>query len=458
MAKSTFGRGVALQGTFNKADALWANDYNRKANIVAAEKKQRDLENQKAADYINKTLNTANAGLHRIYQDKAREKTSEYLNQYYSGLKQKENYTQSEENVRAFQDLISFLDNAKQSTENIKTTAAFKMQHPNDLEIDPTVNNVLEKGGYDDFVKIKGNDFFDTGYGTLAKPNLEEAKKFVNTGIYEGVMPRTDIKRDKGMIVSNNIVDPNMNVYKENVYISYQDPVTKGYYENRGGIEQYEKDLGTPQPKIFGTQVAKESGKGSTFSFGIETNPTGNVAIEQVKNPDGSVDYAWTGTGLTTETNQVVIPTRYSTAVGDKNKVTEGYVIKGVRLKYFPEQNAVQFHGQYYDLKGRPIEIKDNQKIMYDLDNLNDEQVKILKNVSANTNNTLSFANGKPEVVGGKTSMLREYKVYDNKGKEAPAKTTQPKAAKYPLPKGKPATVKQGAYTYTWNEQTGQYE
>jgi hypothetical protein len=32
------------------------------------------------------------------------------------------------------------------------------------------------------------------------------------------------------------------------------------------------------------------------------------------------------------------------------------------------------------------------------------------------------------------------------------------KKAKYPLPAGKPRTVKQGGFTYTWNEQTGEYE
>ena len=33
-----------------------------------------------------------------------------------------------------------------------------------------------------------------------------------------------------------------------------------------------------------------------------------------------------------------------------------------------------------------------------------------------------------------------------------------PKGKTYPLPKGKPATIKQGGYTYTWNEKTGKYE
>ena len=42
-----------------------------------------------------------------------------------------------------------------------------------------------------------------------------------------------------------------------------------------------------------------------------------------------------------------------------------------------------------------------------------------------------------------------------NKGEEG-----QPKkeGGSHPLPKGKPATIKQGGYTYTWNEKTGRYE
>lgn len=36
--------------------------------------------------------------------------------------------------------------------------------------------------------------------------------------------------------------------------------------------------------------------------------------------------------------------------------------------------------------------------------------------------------------------------------------TTAPTTAKYPLPKGQAKTVTQGEYTYTWNEETGQYE
>jgi hypothetical protein len=38
------------------------------------------------------------------------------------------------------------------------------------------------------------------------------------------------------------------------------------------------------------------------------------------------------------------------------------------------------------------------------------------------------------------------------------AKVTAPKKEKYPLPSGKPRTVTQGGYTYTWNTETGKYE
>lgn len=40
----------------------------------------------------------------------------------------------------------------------------------------------------------------------------------------------------------------------------------------------------------------------------------------------------------------------------------------------------------------------------------------------------------------------------------APTKPAPTKKAKFPLPSGKPATVNQNGFTYTWNEQTGTYE
>lgn len=44
----------------------------------------------------------------------------------------------------------------------------------------------------------------------------------------------------------------------------------------------------------------------------------------------------------------------------------------------------------------------------------------------------------------------------DEPAKETPS--TEQTTTKFPLPKDKPKTVTQGGYTYTWNEETGQYE
>lgn len=46
---------------------------------------------------------------------------------------------------------------------------------------------------------------------------------------------------------------------------------------------------------------------------------------------------------------------------------------------------------------------------------------------------------------------------FGEKDRYTPSKSKS-SAAKYPLPKGQSATVKQGGFTYTWNPETGQYE
>lgn len=68
MPTSNVGLGIGLQSDLGAATRLWSQDYNRKANAIAANKRDKDLANQKQSDYINKYLNTANSGLHPMYQ------------------------------------------------------------------------------------------------------------------------------------------------------------------------------------------------------------------------------------------------------------------------------------------------------------------------------------------------------------------------------------------------------
>jgi hypothetical protein len=49
-------------------------------------------------------------------------------------------------------------------------------------------------------------------------------------------------------------------------------------------------------------------------------------------------------------------------------------------------------------------------------------------------------------------------KVWGNKNNPKTEGLNQKITKKYPLPKGQPQTVTQNGYTYTWNENTGQYE
>lgn len=57
------------------------------------------------------------------------------------------------------------------------------------------------------------------------------------------------------------------------------------------------------------------------------------------------------------------------------------------------------------------------------------------------------------KTVGGSSLNDNVDQYYDVRNKKE-----VPKEEKYPLPKGKPETVTQGNYTYTWNTETGKYE
>jgi hypothetical protein len=60
-----------------------------------------------------------------------------------------------------------------------------------------------------------------------------------------------------------------------------------------------------------------------------------------------------------------------------------------------------------------------------------------------------------------KTILEQEFKtrwVKDVFGVASAKKVKYGEKKKYPLPEGKPRTVKQDGYTYTWSEETGKYE
>ena len=439
-----YGLGIGLSGKLSNVErmdeAQRNRDFKELAAKGAAQAKQKEAA-QKTYDDWSKLIANNNPKILPVYSQPANDISTKLVADMTEGYAKNPLYMQTPEFQGKYMQFKAQNQLLEQSSEIAKRAMQIRAEHPNDydmpdyiLEAINTANHPALVAGIskrlkelDPSIQNANTDMLTPDMLLIEKPNWDKQSaaiqalgdspntRSVRTRIKDGRDQRGDFTEyQESLVYDKDAINTGLEQMR-NIWNS--DPRRKQYDKT-----EWDANHKIQYSKVTGNDAVYETKAGSNFNFGTETNPTGNVAVEEVKNPDGSVDYSWTGTGLTTEVNQVLIPRRYSTAVDDKGKVTDGYIIKGVRLKYFPEQNAVQFHGQYYDLKGRPLEVTDDKKIMYDLDNVNDEQVKILKNVSANTNNTLSFANGKPEVVGGKTSMLREYKVYDNKGKEAPAK------------------------------------
>lgn len=274
MAKGNFGIGIGLQSDFRSADALWANNRNRKANLAASQAQQQAREQEKANEYITKYLDTNNTGIQPLWANKAKEATTTYLNNFYSGLKKDPNYAKSAENITAFQELSKNLDNWKIASENLKKTAAFAYEHPEDIEVNQKVNDIVNGGKYEDWVAYRkeqglNGDGFEVGFGALPIPNAKLHDQEVLKGVYEGVTPKLTPGRAGKYNTLMTTLNPNMDVYNENLFRLYNsDPLAAPYYKDKGGFEAYKKARPVPQPISKMTNSGLDSGWGSYNSSG----------------------------------------------------------------------------------------------------------------------------------------------------------------------------------------------
>lgn len=281
------GRGIALQGTFDKADRLWASDYTNKANAVIAEKKAKELAKEKAIDNINKFLNTSNSGLHRIYQDEAKKRTSDFLVKFYDEMQGGGN-PNTAEIQQEYSKLKSDIERWKTESENINKTAAIKAEHPSNFFVDEKINDIMNNGTYDDYVKIKGDDTFPLMYGLKPAADLNEVIKFATPMSYQGVKPETETKMVDGMLVTNEVIRPNVDRYKEGAYLSWkQDPVLQNQFPL---FDDLYAQLPQPQPqyKLQGVRTPPKE-KGSS-GFGGIGNKSGTVNVKQyTRSSDGAI-------------------------------------------------------------------------------------------------------------------------------------------------------------------------
>lgn len=114
---------------------------------------------------------------------------------------------------------------------------------------------------------------------------------------------------------------------------------------------------------------------------------------------------------------------------------------KEANVKSFLEEKGVGGVEKLKDFKGSVVNGNTIQKISRNR-GINDKYFDV----------TFKTPEGKMKKEGFRTKQEVVDFLQGKSGASAPAK------GKHPLPAGKPRTVKQGGNTYTWNEQTGQYE
>jgi len=413
MAKSTVGKGIALQGTFNKADALWSGDYNRKMNAIASQKKTDQLAQQKASEYITKYLDVHGSGLHNLYQNEARTRSAQYLTKFYEGLQKNPNYASTAEDIQERQKLFSDLDRFKEGSENINKTAAFKMEHPDKIEIDKDVEDIVSRGDYKAFVAKKGDDYFDMRYGIRPVPDWTKVADYGNTDIYDGSRAKTEIVRQNGFDISTDVYDPDKDRWKANLFVAYNsDPVLREYMADKGGFEGISKYVPEPTPQYKPrniSRVPEGGGNGSGFGGG---NKSGTVNITQYTRDDGATITEVKDNTSTNDPKLVKIPAGQITANG---KVTDS----GVTLqdpKIVEQNGKLYLEGIEYNDTGLNIGSKDGDYKILEIQK-NAKGLETLKKLSNTFANTLNFeldVNGEWKRVGvNKNINLRNY---DDKG------------------------------------------
>ena len=287
--KSNFGQGIALSSDFKAADALWERNQARQAAGLAAQQKADSLQRQKAADYITKYINTANSGLHPIYQGAAQKQTSEYLTGLYEGLQRDPNYTQSQKNIENFQKLNSNLDKWGQSTTNIGKTANMLSEHPNDLEMSPDIKSALEKGDYEGFVKLTGgNDYYNPMQGIKGITNMVEANKIAQTDIYKDYTQGKPVKQG-GFITIDDEYQPDLIKHKANALLYYKShPFSAKEWESKGGFDAFYNALDKPTVFKKPRYAAQESKAwGGNYNYNGGGNSISNDMYEASMLNDG---------------------------------------------------------------------------------------------------------------------------------------------------------------------------
>jgi len=327
MPLSNFGQGVGLAADFRAADAMWINDRNRKSAQKAAANAIDAKEREKASEYVTKYIDVNNSGINPIWAGKAKEQTTKYLNDFYTGIRLDPNYAKSAANIKAFQDLAANLDKWKIASENLGKTAQLAYAHPEDVEVDTQVNEAINSGDYakwEAVAKAKGidPDTYSLGFGTLAKPNMIEHNKHVMDGVYGTTMPSTKEVQEGNYLAFYEVDNGNIPAYEANALRLYNsDPLAKNYFEAKGtGFEGYKALLEKPLPQSKFSRVSQKqlNRGGSNYSLG-GGGYTSNSMYVLYPVGDSGDKFRFAKSGANTETSdKEFVPTKFVDENGDK--------------------------------------------------------------------------------------------------------------------------------------------
>ena len=298
MPTSNVGQGLGLGSKFTAADAMWINNRNRQSAQKAATNAIDAKEREKASEYVTKYIDVNNSGINPIWAGKAKEQTTKYLNDFYTGMRLDPNYAKSTANIKAFQDLAANLDKWKIASENLGKTAQLAYTHPEDVEVDAQVNEAINSGDYakwEAVAKAKGvdPDTYSLGFGTLAKPNMIEHNKHVMNGVYGTTRPSMKEVQEGDFIAAYQVDNGNIPAYEANAIRLYNsDPLAKAYFEAKGtGFEGYKALLEKPLPQSKFSHVSQKQKGGSGGSGNSFGNKSGMVNVKSYTRGDGATVY-----------------------------------------------------------------------------------------------------------------------------------------------------------------------
>ena len=474
MPTSNVGQGLGLGSKFTAADAMWINNRNRQSAQKAATNAIDAKEREKASEYVTKYIDVNNSGINPIWAGKAKEQTTKYLNDFYTGMRLDPNYAKSTANIKAFQDLAANLDKWKIASENLGKTAQLAYTHPEDVEVDAQVNEAINSGDYakwEAVAKAKGvdPDTYSLGFGTLAKPNMIEHNKHVMNGVYGTTRPSMKEVQEGDFIAAYQVDNGNIPAYEANAIRLYNsDPLAKAYFEAKGtGFEGYKALLEKPLPQSKFSHVSqKQKWGGNNYNFG-GGGYTSNSMYVLYPVGDSGDKFRFAKSGANTETSdKEFVPTKFVDENGDKvvdittgNPLTHakgnleviepinGEKMAGIRVE-LPNYKKTASGKVYIDSQKKTI-----SKILYfPLDDAGIGQVWAATNDGKNGGLIPKGYKYKEKVQTANTSSQPGKEVKD----ETP-KSGTPKQVKFALPQGKPRRGKKGDTWYVWDENTGKY-